>query len=249
MIITSYNTRGLGRREKRKDVKGLLKKVKPDVCCLQESKLERVDSRLIKSVWGYYPCDWDFAKADRSSGGIISIWNPSVVNKVSSWSSKDMLVLNGYLVEDENACTIVNVYAPNISSLRNDLCDQLSIIVSQRIDNYVCIIGDFNCVRNKHERQRRGITWNIIDMENFNNFIEGNNLVELNLSGRAFTWYRPNGTCKSRLDRMFVNVVWVSKWPHQVLKGGRRTLSDHRPIFVEATLKEWGPTPFCFFNS
>lgn len=85
-------------------------------------------------------------------------------------------------------------------------------------------------------------------MANFDNFILGNNLVDLNLSGRFYTWYRHDGSCKSRLDRMLVNDVWVCKWPNIVLKGGKRTLSDHCPIFVEAECKDWGPRPFRFFN-
>lgn len=30
--------------------------------------------------------------------------------------------------------------------------------------------------------------------------------------------------------------------------GGRKTLSDHFPIFIEEEVKDWGPSPFRFFN-
>lgn len=248
MIIVSYNIRGLGRRENRKDVKALLRKVKADVCCIQESKLEKVSSRIIKSIWGNTPHDWEFAKSEGSSGGIITIWNPSVFVKSSFWCSKDILLVNGFQVEDGKGCSIINIYALNLSSHRNSLWDQLSIFVSQRVNDCVCLVGDFNCIRNVRERCGSSSSWNSSDMRNFNNFIEGNNLMDLNLSGRTFTWYRPNGTCKSRLDRMIVNAECVNKWPAQVLKGGRRTLSDHCPIFVESPTKDWGPIPFRFYN-
>lgn len=88
MIIVSYNIRGLGEREKKRDVKDLIKKVRTDMCCLQESKLEVVNQRIIKATWGNSSCDWDFVKSEGSSGGIISIWNPAIFRKVSSWSNK-----------------------------------------------------------------------------------------------------------------------------------------------------------------
>lgn len=93
-----------------------------------------------------------------------------------------------------------------------------------------------------------GVTWNNTNIANFDNFVVGNNLFDLHLTGRVYTWYRQDGSCKSRLDRMLVNGEWISRWPNVVLKGGRRTLSDHCSIFVEAEAKDWGPKPFRFFN-
>lgn len=74
------------------------------------------------------------------------------------------------------------------------------------------------------------------------------NLMEIQLVGRSFTWYRPDGTCKSKLDRMSVNHTWSQVWPNQLMKGGKRSLSDHVPIFIEEVVKDWGPKPFRFFN-
>lgn len=213
-----------------------------------ESKLEVVNSRIIKATWGNSSCNWDYAKSEGSSSGIISIWNPAVFRKVSSWCCKYFLVTSGYLVEDGKDRTVINIYAPNYATSRNDLWDQLSILIEQRKDECLCLIGDFNSIHSRSERSGSGSYWNRGDIANFNNFILDNNLVDLQLSRRKYTWYRPNGTCKSRLDRMLVNAEWVSKWLNLVLLGGRRTLSDHRPIFIEAPIKDWGPKPFCLFN-
>lgn len=132
MIIVNYNIRGLGKREKRRDVRELIRKVRTDICCLQESKLEVVTKRTVKALLGKANCEWDFAESEGSSGGIITLWNPSVFCKISSWSTKEMLIINGYLVEDGKNCTVVNVYAPNTPSLRWDLWDQISIIAEKR---------------------------------------------------------------------------------------------------------------------
>lgn len=120
-----------------------------------------------------------------------------------------MIVINGYLVEGGKGCSIVNVYAPCSPAAREILWDQIGILARQCNDDCFCIIGDFNCIRSESERVGRSDFWNRADINNLNNLIEGN-LIEVRLSGRSFTWYRPDGTCKSKLDRMFVNAEWIS---------------------------------------
>lgn len=43
-------------------------------------------------------------------------------------------------------------------------------------------------------------------MEDFNQFVEGIRLIEVNLRNRKFTWYRPDKTSMSRLDRLFLSI-------------------------------------------
>nr|KYP39937.1 hypothetical protein KK1_038745 [Cajanus cajan] len=42
----------------------------------------------------------------------------------------------------------------------------------------------------------------------FNNFISKMELEDLPLIGRGFTWYKPNGTTKSSIDRFMVSRDW-----------------------------------------
>ncbi|KAL8524765.1 hypothetical protein ACS0TY_014392 [Phlomoides rotata] len=60
MKILSFNMRGAGRREKRREVRELLIKKKVHICCIQESKLEIIDNKMCKSFWGNRPYDWTF---------------------------------------------------------------------------------------------------------------------------------------------------------------------------------------------
>lgn len=248
MIILSYNIQGLGKREKRRDVCELIQRVKADICCIQESKLEQFNSRIARSIWGTPNCDWEFAASEGSSGGIVTLWNPLIFQKTSAWSVKEMLVVNGFLVEEGKGFSIINVYASQLPAMRAELWDQIRILAEQCIGEYLCVVGDFNSIRAEEERVGRGNNWDMNDIQSFNDFIANSNLLDLRLSGRSFTWYRPDGSCKSWLDRMLVNEEWIGKWPHAVLKGGRRTLSDHCPIYIEAQDKDWGPKPFRFFN-
>ncbi|KAL8554642.1 hypothetical protein ACS0TY_002726 [Phlomoides rotata] len=66
--------------------------------------------------------------------------------------------------------------------------------------------------------------------------------------GGKFTWYRPDGSCKSKSDKFLVNEEWLEKWPNVTLREGGRILSDHCLIFTEEMKKDWGPKPFRIFN-
>lgn len=70
-----------------------------------------------------------------------------------------------------------------------------------------CMIGDFNAILEMEERAGSG--WEISDREKrvFRGFLENN--FDIKIQGREFTWYRPNGMCKSRIDGAIVNDKWL----------------------------------------
>lgn len=46
----------------------------------------------------------------------------------------------------------------------------------------------------------------------FNEFIEENNLVNLPLIGREYTWYKYGSTAMSRIDRFLLSENWLQNW-------------------------------------
>lgn len=95
----------------------------------------------------------------------------------------------------------------------------------------------------------RGSEINARDIEAFDEFIRGSDLFDLPIHGRCFMCYRPDNTCKSRIDRIMVNSRWLASWPNSFQMGLQRTLSDHVPIFLEIKVSDWGPKPFRFINA
>ncbi|KAL8480192.1 hypothetical protein ACS0TY_026930 [Phlomoides rotata] len=108
--------------------------------------------------------------------------------------------------------------------------------------------GDFNSVRKEGERIGKNGTGDRRDISLFDDFITQSCLIELPLVDRSYTWYRADESCKSKLDRMLVNDSWLEKWTDLVLKGLGRSISDHCPILLESSKKDWGSKPFKFFN-
>lgn len=158
-------------------------------------------------------------------------------------------MVNGFWTSDGSNVCIINVYAPCSSAERSEVWDLISMVVNQYSDSCICILGDFNAIRYENERVGSGENVDSRDMSCFDNFIRQSNLIDLPLVGRTFTWYKADGSCKSKLDRILVNDVWNDKWPQLVLKGGGRSVSDHIPIFLECSIRDWGPKPFKFMNS
>lgn len=109
-----------------------------------------------------------------------------------------------------------------------------------------CILGDFNYIRRKEER--KGI--NTIgsssrrEIQGFNKFIERLEVVDLPLFGRKYTWYRINGSAKSRLDRVLVSRDWEGIWPGSKQYVLDRTISDHCALLRKSKQIDWGPIPF-----
>ncbi|KAL8478510.1 hypothetical protein ACS0TY_030414 [Phlomoides rotata] len=106
---------------------------------------------------------------------------------------------------------------------------------------FVCVVGDFNSIRKEGERIGKNSTGDRRDIIVFDYFVTQSTLIELPLVGRSFMWYRADGSCKSKLERMLFNDSWLEKWSDLVLKGLGRSNSDHCPILLEPSKKKPGP--------
>ena len=74
-----------------------------------------------------------------------------------------------------------------------------------------CILGDFNVVA--HSDERRGVhgessSSQVVDMNWFNRFVRDMEVDDLNVVGRRFTWFHPNGVSMSRIDRVLIFEEW-----------------------------------------
>jgi hypothetical protein len=83
--ILSWNVRGLNNPHKCDRVKFWLRQWKCDIVCLQETKLEFLDRRIIRSLWGNPYVDWEFLEAVGTAGGVLLLWDKRVVEKLDSF--------------------------------------------------------------------------------------------------------------------------------------------------------------------
>ncbi|XVF20015.1 hypothetical protein REPUB_Repub11eG0161500 [Reevesia pubescens] len=86
-----------------------------------------------------------------------------------------------------------------------------------------------------------------LGMDDFNEFIAANNLVDLPLVGKKFTWFDCDRK-RSRLDRFLLSESLFNAFPNFIMKDLKKSLSDHLPISFQWHNPNWGPKPFQFFN-
>lgn len=127
------------------------------------------------------------------------------------------LIVRGFWGIERISCCIVNIYASNLLSEKEELWDRLLSIVAQNGDCCICIIGDFNAIKTHSERVGKGSVIPFSDLNSFDSFIRDSKLLDLLIVGRSFTCYKPDGTCKSRIDRALVNINWMNSWPLIIL--------------------------------
>ncbi|KAF8408911.1 hypothetical protein HHK36_004981 [Tetracentron sinense] len=84
MKIFSWNVRGLGRGERRLDVRGLLRKVEPDLIVIQETKLEVVNAAVVSEVWDNRQVDWVSVASVGALGGQLVMWDRLVFEKLEN---------------------------------------------------------------------------------------------------------------------------------------------------------------------
>jgi len=114
-----------------------------------------------------------------------------------------------------------------------------------------CILGDFNTVGSSAER--RGMHEEVTSSQReeiilFNNFLREVDLEDLNVLGRRFTRYHPNGRAMSRIDRVLISEEWRNLWGDSSLWVLPRDVSDYCPLILKEAGWDWGPRPFSFNN-
>ncbi|GKV20736.1 hypothetical protein SLEP1_g30818 [Rubroshorea leprosula] len=151
---------------------------------------------------------------------------------------------------DKLPCYFLNVYAPCDSLGKKLLWKEILDLMEVCDGGNWCIGGDFNAIRSREEK--RGRHFNNTAMRDFNSFIEEAGLEDLPLTGRKFTWFKSDGSAMSRLDRFLVSTGFLINFPDLIQKGLSRDISDHCPVMLISSSKDWGPKPFrsldCWFE-
>ncbi|KAK3228823.1 hypothetical protein Dsin_000704 [Dipteronia sinensis] len=75
MLGISWNARGLGRKEKRRFVRDLVKEHNPTVCFIQETELAVFDKNVIRALGEDILTRRIGVDAIGKAGGLISLWN------------------------------------------------------------------------------------------------------------------------------------------------------------------------------
>ena len=151
------------------------------------------------------------------------------------------IYLRGQWLKENQQVHIVCIYSPCDIQHKRLLWETIKQLRNPLNGGLWCILGDFNNVRDPAERMGncyRGDGDSSI--KEFNNWIDDLKVEDAPWVGRKFTWFRPNGSAKSKLDRFLVSHEWIVKWPDTTQSTLDRNFSDHCPIFLKSKIIDWG---------
>jgi len=192
---------------------------------------------------------WEFQPAINTAGGLLCFWNEQVFKLERKEMGRGFILLEGVWTQENQKICVVNIYSPCDSQQKRILWDSLKQLRQQDPEGLWCFMRDFNSIR--HHSEREGVSHRGADASNihdFNKWIAEVELEEIPCVGKKFTWFKPNGVAKSRLDMFLVSLNWLNKWPACTSFTLDRNFFDHCPILLRAKAVEWGPKPFRVFD-
>ncbi|GKV33811.1 hypothetical protein SLEP1_g42265 [Rubroshorea leprosula] len=244
--IISFNVRGLGGMVKRKEVGKLVREERPDFLFLQETKLERIDVGMCKILWNSDEFEWVAKASSGASGGLLCLWDRRYFVKREEFTGDGYVGVSREWGENKQQCSLINVYGPNDRQKRAKLWEELRKRMIDK-EGWWLIVGDFNVVRGPEER--RGKTGVSFDMRDFEEFIVSTGLVDVKLMNRRYTWYKPDGTAMSRLDRFLLSTQMNNMGGEWIQWGLPRNIFYHCAMVLKSKSTNWGPRPFRVLDS
>ncbi|KEH25499.1 endonuclease/exonuclease/phosphatase family protein [Medicago truncatula] len=247
MKLVSWNIRGLGGVEKKREVRSLLKEKSLFIVCLQETKLQVCDDGICSSMWDLKLMAFSFRPSQGASGGLLNVWDLTEVDVWSTVSLKHVLVIHGRFLKSNEEFHLFNIYAPCDSQARRVLWESLSLRLGLLRGTHVCVCGDFNVVRSREEKRSASDHVGVSDGDHFNQFIDNNFLCDLPLSGKSFTWFKgdenwgpkPSRFLKCWSDtNVYAEFVNTKSKSFQVDGWGGYVLKEKFKL-MKAALKEW----------
>ncbi|GJT26605.1 RNA-directed DNA polymerase, eukaryota, partial [Tanacetum coccineum] len=244
MKIISLNIRGLKRKGKVEWLQEFIRSETPCVVGLQETKCRDISEQWIEEIWGSR--NFGFAQADAigKSGGLLLIWDTTVFTGIGAFGSDRFVAVRGNWKGVTGDVVIANIYGAHSTDQKVIMWNKISTLLNS-VGGAWCLFGDFNDVR---VPKRLNSHFNTRDARNFNDFIQDNSLVEIQLGGRRFTRISDDGLKFSKLDCFLVTADFCSTWGNLSAITLDRKHSDHCPIILRDLVRDFGPKPFRSFN-
>jgi exonuclease III len=231
MIGLIWNCQGLGKEVKFEFLKELIRKERIDFIGLQETNKKSFEDSWLNSISGNRNFAWFWTPANGRSGGLLVGFNADAFD-VRETEMGDFMI-KVLLVHKENGFiwNFVNVYGAAQNDQKQKFLIELSSFCSKC--KYPMLVGgDFNILRKESDKNKPGGTnsWSSL----FNSIIDIHSLIELDLSGRLYTWSNnKDPPTFEKLNRFLASPEWVLQFKNVSVTGLNRTFSNHVPLCLK----------------
>nr|XP_033515727.1 exodeoxyribonuclease-like [Nicotiana tomentosiformis] len=244
--LITWNVRGLNDKKKREIIKSQVLNWKTNIICLHETKLEGEIKEIVSQIWGGRWVMYACLEASGTRWGILLLWDCRV------WKG-EMLQIGAYTLTckfeallQNFHCLITGVYAPNCRIERRIVWREIGAVRGLMEGPWV-VCGDFNVT--KYPSKKRDCSRRSSEMVGFLDFIEDMELIDLQLEGGSYTWFKAdNHTTASRIDRFLISEEWDDSFRNIKQTLQQRLISDHTPVAPRCGAWEQDKSHFKFEN-
>ncbi|MDC3167863.1 exodeoxyribonuclease III [Prochlorococcus sp. AH-716-D22] len=260
MLIATWNVNSV--RTRLSQITNWINEVKPDILCLQETKV--IDEAFPLSDFeelGYEVIT--YGQKSYNGVAIISKFSIENVNKGFSNENEGGNISVNFneqkrlICAEINGLKIINVYVPNGSSIGSEKFDykikwlnHLSSFLDEQVedDDLVCFVGDFNIAPSEKDihapqKYEGGIMASKMERKALNNVLKGRFIDSFRIfekdTGHWSWWdYRNNAYELNkgwRIDHIYISKNLSSKLKSCVIERNQRENlqpSDHAPVLI-----------------
>lgn len=205
MKLTTWNIRGTGNRRKQRILSNRIKEEKRDMVFIQETKCSMDKIREIHNKW-LIKYEYLEVKADKSAGGILTLWEPHKFSILDVEASRNYLSMICQLIVDKVIHMITNVYGTQKQADKLKLLISLEDLRARHPNMPWIIAGDFNVIRSLSEK-KGGIRQLGRDSMAFQNFIMNMGLMDTETINGTFTWNNKRGESSQVSSKLYRFII------------------------------------------
>lgn len=154
----SWNVRGVNQKEKRLAIRQTIILEKPDIVCLQETKVSIMTNRMAKELCGRKLARFETRDAEGTRGGILIAWDTRKFSMMSATVRTYSLSILFTNQEDSSTFLYTGVYGPSIRANRTSFFEELSSIKPTNNTPWI-LSGDFNVTMRQEEINNSNSDW------------------------------------------------------------------------------------------
>lgn len=227
--ILCWNVRGLNNPAKPDAIREFVASVRVNIICLQETKLDVIDRFTVIQCIGPSFDGFAYMPALETRGGILIAWDSTVV-EMDHFSLDPDFITGQVHTKNGVSWWISVVYGPQGNLLKTAFLEELHARRGLCPGPWM-VLGDFNMILHASEKSNTNL--NRTMMARFRSFIDTNELKEVYMRGRRFTWSNKRDTpTLTKIDRVLVSVDWELEFPDCILQALSSGVSDHAPLHL-----------------
>jgi exonuclease III len=226
-----WNIRGLNKPSRIKCLADFIRSNNLDFFGVQETKKEVIPQSFLDGVCKCF--SWNFIPAKGTIGGTL-VGCRSLVFESIAWQGFEFCVVTIVKNKVDNLVwRLVVVYGSPYEKTKGEIINELHLVM----DGWhgpTLMRGDFNLVRNQHEKSNGMVNFN--HSSSFNDRIERWGLIEFSDPYRLYTWSNnQDHPIMAKLDMVLASMDWESRYPLARVTVLSKGVSDHNPVLVD-----WG---------